>query len=1239
MDSDFKPDESLDETAASDADAHVEASLDDVQELSHQGLLDEIAQLKEKLSLCEGERQEYQTNQANLLESVQYYCDILEYSAAGFFQSTPNGSFILANRAIAHTLGYESSADLMSSVSDIEHQVYLNPGDRQRFIAAIQKSGTITGFEYQARQKDGSVIWLSENARVVHDKENNILYYEGSSVDITQQKQAEAELSQAKQELEQKVDERTAALRESNDYLIAEIAERKQAENALIENRQLLRSIIDSVPAMINARDTESRYIIMNAYQAKLYGVTPAQAIGHHAGEMLGEEYGNYTASLDQQVIRSGSALPFFEEEYSDFQGTPGTWLTTKVPLKDLKGDVRGVVTTSIDVTHLKQTEEELSETQGQLEAILDTIPGIVSWIDCNHRYRGVNHQLANMFGLQPADFIGKDIGFLNASSEFNDFVRHFFNRPDNEAFQEFRARVNDEERVYLIVVQKYNNGQAAFAVGIDITERRRAEDQLQAALDAVPGIVSWISSDLKYLGVNRHLAQLFNLPPKAFVGQDIGFLHTSQEFSQFMTDLFTSSAREASREITASVNAANRIFLIMAQKYDSNKAAFTVGIDITEQRQAQQALIEAETKYRTIFESVVEGIFQTTPDGYYENANPALAKIYGYSSVDDLMLKLTSIQNQLYVDPDRREEFIRTLDEEDEIYGFESQVYRKDGSLIWISENARAVRNSEGNVAYFEGTVEDITERKHAVEALQRAKAELESKVIERTQTLQELNERLVTEITKRRNTEEALRTSEAELRALFSAMTEYIAVFDAQGNYRHVVSTHSDLLYSPDMTRIGKSVYDVLPPDKAAMFVIYIQRALNTKQTITLEYSLPVRTPGNSHSPNGHSPNSELIATSTTEEAWYTASVSPMPDNCVIWVARDITERRKAESALREAEVKYRSIFENAVEGIFQTTASGTVLSVNPALAKMYGYASPQDLQKNIQNVAEVYVDANRRKHFTDYLEQHDSISDFESQVKRRDGTIIWVSETARAVRNQQHQLQYYEGTIQDVTTRKQAEIALKAEQHKSEELLLNILPQAIANQLKQSPQLIADRFDEATILFADIVDFTGFSAQTSPTGLVDLLNNIFSSFDRLAEKHHLEKIKTVGDAYMVVGGVPLQQSNHTEAIANLALDMRRIIHDFKRNDGRPFQLRMGIHSGPVVAGVIGIKKFIYDLWGDTVNVASRMESQGLPDHIQVTQTVYEQLKDRYVLKPRGEIDVKGRGAMNSYWLDGRK
>ncbi len=1201
------------------------------------GRIDEVVALREQVATLKQERDELLTTQFNLLESVQHYCDIVEYSVAGFFQSTPDGRYILVNRAIAHILGYESSSEMMALIHDIGTQVYYDAGQRQAFIISLNQAGKIIGFEYQARRKDGSIIWLSEDARIVRDESGNTLYYEGSCVDITKRKQAEEALNRANQELEQKVEERTAALRESNDYLIAEIAERKRAEDALRENQQLLRAIIDSVPAMINAKDSESRYIIMNDYQARLYGVSPAQAIGCTAGDMLGGEYGNYTSSLDQQVIASGEALPFFEECYADSKGEFHSWLTTKSPLKGPTGEVRGVVTTAVDVTHRKKAERALSATQDQLEAILETIPGIVSWISADHRYLGVNRHLAGMFGLVPEDFVGKDIGFLNASSEFNDFVRDFFRSSEQEAFQEFTATVNDEERIYLIVVQKYNEGQAAFAVGIDVTDRRRAElelqsakDQLQVALDAVPGIVSWVSSDLKYLGVNRHLAGLFNLPPDAFIGQDIGFLHTSQEFTEFLRDMFTRPDKEASREITAYVNATMRRFLIMAQKYDHDQAAFTVGIDITDQREVQVALTEAEAKYRSIFESVVEGIFQTTPDGQYLSANPALARIYGYPSPDELMMRLTSIQNQLYVDPTRRQAFIKLLQEKDEIYGFESQVYRKDGSLIWISENARAVRNEDGTLLYFEGTVEDITERKHAVEELRRAKEELESKVSERTQTLQELNDRLVTEITERRRIEGALRTSEAELRALFAAMTDYIAVFDAQGQYQKIVSTRSDLLYSPDLARVGKTVYDVLPPDKAALFVIHIQRALNTKQTISLEYSLMVT----NTEPGTNAAEGDVEG----EEAWYSASVSPMPDNCVIWVARDITERKRAESALREAETKYRSIFENAVEGIFQTTMRGDVISVNPSLALMYGYSSPEELKAQVETIDQIYVDPNRRSEFIHLLEGESFICDFESQVRRRDGKIIWTSESARAVRDEQGQLQYYEGTVQDITIRKQAEIALKAEQQKSERLLLNILPLAIAEQLKQNPQATAKRFEEVTILFADIVDFTSVSAQVSPTGLVDLLNRIFSNFDRLAEIHALEKIKTIGDAYMVVGGLPTPQENHVEAIANMALDMQKIITTFQRNDGSPFQLRIGIHTGPVVAGVIGIKKFIYDLWGDTVNVSSRMESQGCPNHIQVTHAVYERLREAYDLEARGEVEIKGKGVMQTYWLRGK-
>ncbi|MBW4679971.1 MAG: response regulator [Microcoleus vaginatus WJT46-NPBG5] len=209
------------------------------------------------------------------------------------------------------------------------------------------------------------------------------------------------------------------------------------------------------------------------------------------------------------------------------------------------------------------------------------------------------------------------------------------------------------------------------------------------------------------------------------------------------------------------------------------------------------------------------------------------------------------------------------------------------------------------------------------------------------------------------------------------------------------------------------------------------------------------------------------------------------------------------------------------------------------------------------------------------------------------------------------------------------------LQAEQEKSERLLLNILPKAIAEKLKQGWNTIADSFAEVTVLFADIVDFTKLSAQVSPTDLVNLLNDIFSTFDRLAEQHGLEKIKTIGDAYMVVGGLPVPSANHAIAIAEMALDMQQAIAQFNTQREQPFSIRIGINTGPVVAGVIGTHKFTYDLWGDTVNIASRMESQGIIGKIQVTSATYERLRERYKFEDRGLIDVKGKGEMRTYLL----
>jgi adenylate cyclase len=206
-------------------------------------------------------------------------------------------------------------------------------------------------------------------------------------------------------------------------------------------------------------------------------------------------------------------------------------------------------------------------------------------------------------------------------------------------------------------------------------------------------------------------------------------------------------------------------------------------------------------------------------------------------------------------------------------------------------------------------------------------------------------------------------------------------------------------------------------------------------------------------------------------------------------------------------------------------------------------------------------------------------------------------------------------------------------------SDGLLLNVLPRSIAERLKREPGIIAERYDEVTVLFADIADFTPFAERTSPEQVVGVLDEIFSAFDQLALQRGLEKIKTIGDAYMVAGGLPEPRADHVEAVVELALEMQAEFARLCESLGLGLAIRIGIDTGPVVAGVIGRHKFTYDLWGDTVNTASRMESHGVAGRIQVTQTTYRHLQDHYRFEERGEVEVKGKGLQRTYLLVGRE
>lgn len=222
--------------------------------------------------------------------------------------------------------------------------------------------------------------------------------------------------------------------------------------------------------------------------------------------------------------------------------------------------------------------------------------------------------------------------------------------------------------------------------------------------------------------------------------------------------------------------------------------------------------------------------------------------------------------------------------------------------------------------------------------------------------------------------------------------------------------------------------------------------------------------------------------------------------------------------------------------------------------------------------------------------------------------------------------------------VAQRDRARAALRVEQEKSESLLLNVLPEEVAGQLKDNRDAIAEHYDSVSVLFADIVGFTPISASMSPDRLVHTLNDVFSHFDEIAQEHGVEKIRTIGDNYMVAAGLPSRRADHAECLADMAIAMR----DYQQKSDKghpPFVFRIGINSGPLVAGVIGTSRFQYDIWGDTVNVASRMESHGIPGEIQVSTATKELLGDSFELRRRGMIEVKGKDSMETWILEGRQ
>jgi PAS domain S-box-containing protein len=524
-------------------------------------------------------------------------------------------------------------------------------------------------------------------------------------------------------------------------------------------------------------------------------------------------------------------------------------------------------------------------------------------------------------------------------------------------------------------------------------------------------------------------------------------------------------------------------------------------------------AVRAAEAKYRSIFENAGEGIFQIASDGRYLAANPALARIFGYTSPADLIGAAKSTDAVLYVDPSRRENLLRMMQRQGRVTGLESQIRRRDGSLAWISESIHAVRDEQGLVSYYEGTVAEITDRK-------------------------------------RNDTERDLR-HQRELR-------------------------HQRCLL--ELSQFDKS-------DFGAALAVLVQ---TTSSTLGVARTSVWR----------------LVEKDTEQEAI---------------VLLDLFELANKKHITDELVLKAASF-------------------------PRYFAA----LRRETYIVAHDATTDPRTREFTESYLQPLGITamlDVPVFIKGRLAGVLCLEHTGGPRVWQDDELAFAAavGNMIAVTfeaaERRRAEAEAERERERAEELLLNILPKTIAQRLRHGEGLIADHYAEATVLFADIVDFTRLSANITPQAVVSYLNVIFSEFDQLAQSHGLEKIKTIGDAYMAAAGLPLPRPDHAEVIADFALAMLVALEHVNATAEVPFQMRIGIHTGPVVAGVIGSHRFLYDIWGDTVNLASRLESHSLPGRIHVSPQTSQMLADHYDLEARGLINLRGIGKLRTSFLTGRK
>jgi PAS domain S-box-containing protein len=564
-----------------------------------------------------------------LRNAEENYRNIFENSVEGIFQTSPDGHYLIANPALARIYGFPSSDELIAAMTDLNRQFYVDPNRRLEFVQWMEKNPKISGFESKVYRKDGSTIWVSENARAVRDDRGSLLYYEGTTEDITARRQAEEGLREAHDNLELQIQERTAMLARANG---------------------LLQALMDHIPDHIYFKDVNGHFVRNSKSQANLLGLgDPSEVVGKtdfdffpHAQRSFAEE---------QEVIRSGTPIVDLEEFVIWPDGRQNWVSTTKMPWRDQDGKILGVFGISRDITERKQAEYVLEKAKVELE---------------------------NKVAERTSDLVGA-----------------------NAALQS------------------------------EITERKRIEETLRESeahyrmLFASNPLPMWVFDveTLRFVSVNDAAILHYGYSQDEFLSMTIKDIRPVEEIPHLEHNLLEPRGspeksgpwlhRKKDRTLISTEIISHDILFL------DRPARLVLANDITERKNAENALQESEERFRSLFENATVGLYRTTPEGRILLANPALIEMLGYASFDNLAER--DLEQEGYEPGYDRSAFRQEIESTGAVKGLESAWKRKDGTTVFVRESARAIRDGDGELKYYEGTVEDISERKQAEEQIRR--------------------------------------------------------------------------------------------------------------------------------------------------------------------------------------------------------------------------------------------------------------------------------------------------------------------------------------------------------------------------------------------------------------------------------------------------------------------------------------------------------------------------------------